>query len=116
MAEKNPQNNTKTKFAVIQTGGKQYVVAAGESIHIEVLPGDYKVGDKITFSEVLMIDDGSTSNIGAPLVKGAKVLGTLEKIARNKTIEVVKYKQKSRYFKRYGHRQPYFSVKIESIQ
>ena len=70
-----------------------------------------KVGDTITFNEVLLTD----STIGTPLVAGATVSATLEKIGHNKTVDVVKYKQKSRYFKKNGHRQQWFQVKINSI-
>jgi len=106
--------------AVIKTGGKQYVVAPGDFITIEKLGSgirtlDLKKGDPVTFSEVLMTDDGTTTTIGAPLVKGAAVTATVESIGRHKTIEVVKYKAKSRYLKRAGHRQPFVKVKIDSI-
>ena len=104
------------KFAVIKTGGKQYVVSVGDTVKIEKLNGEHKEGETVTFNEVLLVDDGSTTNIGAPFLDGAKVTGKIQKIGRNRTIEVIKYKQKSRYFKRYGHRQPYFEIKIESIQ
>ena len=111
------ENTEKTsKFAVIKTGGKQYTVSTGDSIKIEKLPGEHKVGDTLTFSEVLLVDDGSTANVGLPTVSGASVTAKVAKIGRGQTIEVIHYKQKSRYFKRYGHRQPYFEVKIESIK
>ncbi len=103
------------ELAVIKTGGKQYVVAKGDVITIEKLPGDLKKGDSVTFSEVLMTDDGSTANIGTPFVKGAEVKGTVALVGRAKKIEVVKYKAKSRYLKRRGHRQPYVKVKIDAI-
>ncbi|KND52030.1 MAG: ribosomal protein L21 [Parcubacteria bacterium C7867-001] len=103
------------ELAVIKTGGKQFVVAKGDVITIEKLPGDLKKGDAVTFSEVLMTDDGSTANIGTPTVKGAKVEATIEAIGRAKKIDVVKYKAKSRYLKRRGHKQPEMKVKISSI-
>ncbi|MBI2065779.1 MAG: 50S ribosomal protein L21 [Candidatus Zambryskibacteria bacterium] len=86
-------------FAVFATGGKQYNV---------------KVGNKV---KILLID-GDTSDIklGTPFIAGATVTATLNKIARYKTIDVIKYKQKSRYFKKYGHRQPYFEIEITSIK
>jgi len=104
-------------FAVFTTGGKQYRVKAGDKVKIEKLGDGYKEGDKITFDKVLLVDDGaSETTIGTPYIKGAVVNATLEKIARYKTIDVIKYKQKSRYFKKYGHRQPYFEIKIDSIK
>src|SRR5690606_9667825 len=101
-------------FAVIATGGKQYVVSEGKSIKIEKMKGEFKEGDTLTFNEVLLVHKGTTS-VGTPHVAGAKVTGTLEKIARAPKVVVIKYKQKSRYFKKNGHRQPYFQVRIDSL-
>ncbi len=101
--------------AVIKTGGKQYIVAKGDVVTIEKLPGDLKVGDAVTFSEVLFVDNGSDTTIGAPTIKGAKVEAKVVESGRARKVEVVKYKPKSRYFKRRGHRQPFTKVKIESI-
>ncbi|MDQ3014492.1 MAG: 50S ribosomal protein L21 [bacterium] len=103
-------------FAVIQTGGKQYKVSEGDTITIEKLPGDFKVGDKVTFEEVLLVDDGSKANIGAPFIKGAKVVGEFVEAGRAQKVMVIKYKQKSRYFKKNGHRQPFVKVKINSVK
>lgn len=102
-------------MAVIKTGGKQYIVGKGDVVTIEKLPGELKAGDSVTFSDVLMKDDGTTLTLGAPLVKGAKVTGTVASIGRAKKIDVVKYKAKSRYLKRRGHRQPFVKVKIDSL-
>ncbi len=111
------KNTTKTEgFAVIKTGGKQYKVAVGDSVKIEKIIGEYKEGDKVTFNEVLLVDDGSNTTIGTPVVSGAIVEGTLTKIGRHPKVTVIKYKQKSRYFKKNGHRQPFFEVKIESVK
>lgn len=104
------------EFAVIATGGKQYKVSAGDVVKIEKLTGDYKVGDKVTFDKVLLVDDGKNTTIGTPYIDGAKVEATLEEEGKNKKIDVIKYKQKSRYMRTKGHRQPYFKVKIESIK
>ncbi len=106
--------------AVIKTGGKQYVVTPGDLVTIEKLgrgafTQDLKQGDKVTFDEVLLKDDGSKTTIGAPMIAGATVTATVSAIGRAKTIEIVKYKAKSRYLKRRGHRQPFIKVKIESI-
>jgi ribosomal protein L21 len=106
------------QYAVIKTGGKQYVVAPGAVITIEKLargPIDTKKGDSIVFDQVLLTDDGKTTTIGAPLVTGAKVTGTVSVVGRAKKVDVVKYKAKSRYFKRRGHRQPHVKVKIDAI-
>lgn len=107
------------EVAVIKTGGKQYVVSKGDTITIEklvtALDEDLKQGDKISFSEVLLVDNGSDTTIGAPTIKGAEVKGTVVLAGKGKKVEVVKYKPKSRYFKRNGHRQPILKVQIDSI-
>jgi large subunit ribosomal protein L21 len=107
-------------LAVIKTGGKQYVVAPGTTITVEKLgrrskTQDLKKGDSVTFDEVLMTDTGSKLTLGAPSVSGAKVTGTVASVGRAKKIEVVKYKAKSRYLKRRGHKQPQIKVKIDKI-
>ena len=104
------------EFAIIHTGGKQYKVSKGDTVKIEKIKGDFKVGDKVTFDKVMLVDDGKNATIGTPYITGAKVDATLSAIGRNKTVEVIKYKQKSRYFKKNGHRQPWFKVTIDSIK
>jgi large subunit ribosomal protein L21 len=103
------------EVAVIKTGGKQYVVHAGDTVTIEKLSGDLKTGDSVVFDEVLLVDNGTDTTIGAPSVTGAKVVGTVVLAGKGKKVEVVKYKPKSRYYKRNGHRQPLLKVKIDSI-
>jgi large subunit ribosomal protein L21 len=104
------------EFAVIKTGGKQYKVSEGNFVSIEKIKGEYKKGDKISFDKVLLVDDGKDTTIGTPYIKGAKVDAEITEIGRERTILVMKYKQKSRYLRRNGHRQPYFQVKITSIK
>jgi large subunit ribosomal protein L21 len=113
-ASKAPKSNDGA-FAVITTGGKQYKVEDGQYLNIEKLQGDHKEGDKITFDKVLLVE-GANTKIGTPYVEGAKVEATLEKIGRAQKVIVMKYKQKSRYYKKNGHRQPFFQVKITSIK
>ena len=114
------------RFAIIETGGKQYRVSEGDLIKIEKIKGEvnkndrdlYKVGDTVVFEKVLLKSQGVESdnlNIGAPFITGATVTASIIKIARHPKITVIKYKQKSRYFKKNGHKQPYFEVKIEKI-
>ncbi len=108
------------EFAVIKTGGKQYKVAAGDVLKIEKIIGakgdTAKVGDTITFDEVMLVESASLTKVGTPTIPGAKITGTLEQMGRNKTVTVIKYKQKSRYFKKNGHRQHWFKVKIGAIK
>jgi large subunit ribosomal protein L21 len=103
------------QFAVIKTGGKQYKVAPGDVVKIEKMAGDWKKGDKVTFDEVMAIIDGDNIEIGSPMIKAKKVEGIFEMAGRNKTIDVIKYKAKSNYYKKRGHRQPYIKVKIDKI-
>ncbi len=105
-----------TEFAVIETGGKQYQVKSGDVITIEKLDGDLKAGDKVTFDKVLLVDDGKNTTIGTPYISGAKVEATFKEFGRAQKIDVIKYKQKSRYFKKNGHRQPFSKVTIEKIK
>ena len=63
-----------------------------------------------------MVDNGQDTTIGTPYITGAKVEAVFEEEGRNKKIDVIKYKQKSRYYKKYGHRQPFAVVKIENLK
>jgi large subunit ribosomal protein L21 len=107
------------RFAIIETGGKQYRVAAGETIKIEKIKvkggGEMKEGDEVVFDKVLLIDNGASTDIGAPYIVGSKVASVITEIGRNQKVVVIHYKQKSRYFKKAGHRQPFFKVKITTI-
>lgn len=114
-AAKKTKKADSTGFAVIATGGKQYRVAAGETITIEKLAGELKTGDAVTFDQVLLTDDGAATTIGTPFIAGAKVTGEIASVGRDQKLTVIKYKQKSRYFKKNGHRQPHLKVKILSI-
>ena len=103
-----------SKFAVIQTGGKQYCVRENSVIDIEIRDG-YAEGDSIDFDEVLLVDDGKDTIVGSPYIAGKKVRGTVEKIGRGKKISVIRFRSKSNYRRHYGHRQPFFRVKITGV-
>ena len=100
-------------FAVIKTGGKQYLVKEGESLKVEKLAGD--VGSTIDF-EVLLVSDeeGANVRVGKPLLSD-KVVGTIAEHGRSKKVDVVKYKPKIRYKKRMGHRQAFTKVSIGKV-
>jgi len=104
------------EFAVIFTGGKQYKVAVGDVLKVETTEGEYKLGDKVIFDKVLLVDNGTDTTIGTPYISGAVVESLFQKLGKAKTVRVVKYKQKSRYLKQNGHRQPFMEVKISSIK
>lgn len=101
-------------LAVIKTGGKQYLVSPGQKIRIEKL--DAKEGEKVTFSEVLLREKQGKVEIGSPLVKGAKVEGKVLRHGRGKKVIVFRYKSKTRYKKKKGHRQPFTEVEIVEIR
>lgn len=106
---------TDQEFAVIATGGKQYRVMVGETITIEKFKEESKKGDTVSFDKVLLVDNGLDTTIGTPYISGATVTGEVVVVGRAPKVIVIKYKQKSRYMKKNGHRQPYIKVKIGSI-
>ena len=101
-------------YAIIKTGGKQYKVAEGDAIYVEKL--EAAEGDAVTFDQVLTVVRDDDVRIGRPLVEGAKVVGKVEAQGKAKKILVFKYKAKSNYRRRQGHRQPFTKVVIESIE
>lgn len=100
-------------YAVIKTGGKQYRVAANDKILIEKLDGT--AGDQVNFTEVLMVSNGGTVDIGAPFLSGATVVGEIEKQARGPHIIIFKKRRRKHYRRRNGHRQDLTSVTITEI-
>lgn len=101
------------KFAVIETGGKQYKVRVGDKLRFEKLPGG--VGSEIVFDKVLLIANGDAVSVGAPYVSGATVEGKLVDQARAKKITILRYHSKTRYKKKKGHRQHYTEVTITRV-
>ena len=99
--------------AIIETGGKQYKVAEGDTLFIEKLP--VEAGDTVTFDKVLAVLDGDKTTFGAPVVDGAKVTASVVKNGKGKKIVVFKYKPKKGYRRKQGHRQPYTKVTIGKI-
>ena len=99
-------------YAVIETGGKQYKVSEGDVVFVEKL--DVAEGDAYEFDQVLAVSDGELT-IGAPTVAGAKVKATVLAQTKGKKVIVYKYKRKSGYHKKNGHRQNYTKLKIDSI-
>ena len=94
--------------AVIETGGKQYLVEEGKVLYIEKL--DAEAGSEITFDKVLMAD----GVLGKPYVKGATVTATVEKNGKAKKVLVYKYNSKKNYRRTQGHSQPYTKVTVKS--
>lgn len=102
--------------AVIRTGGKQYIVEPGETYRFERLDG--KSGSPITFSDVLLTFSNGAADVrvGAPTVSGASVRGTITEQGRTRKLLVIKYKAKSRYRRKHGHRQHFTAVKVDTIE
>ncbi len=101
-------------IAVIKTGGKQYLVEKGSVLTVEAISG-VKEGDSVTFDSVLFTDDGKEATVGAPTVSGSKVTAKALETGKGKKIVVVRYKAKSRYHKKRGHRQPFLRIKVETV-
>jgi large subunit ribosomal protein L21 len=100
-------------YAIVDIAGKQFKVAKDQFIYAPKLEGD--AGSAVSFDKVLLVDDGSSINIGAPTVSGIKVSGKiLEHVKGNKVI-VFKKKRRKGYVVRNGHRQQFTKVQIESI-
>lgn len=103
-------------FAVIETGGKQYLIKTGDTLKIEKL--DVEVGKAVEFDKVLLLakEDGSDVKIGTPYLEGVSIAADVEDQGRNKKIRVVKFKRKVRYKKVYGHRQHFTKVKVKEVK
>ncbi|MBI2122987.1 MAG: 50S ribosomal protein L21 [Armatimonadetes bacterium] len=100
-------------YAVIETGGKQYKVEKGTTVQVERL--DAEPGKELTLDRVLLVADGEKVEVGAPVVKGAKVQAKVVGHGRGKKLVVFKYKAKSHYRRKTGHRQDYTTLRIEDI-
>jgi large subunit ribosomal protein L21 len=101
-------------YAVVKTGGKQYMVAESAFFKVEKIPGS--VGDSVVFDEVLLFSKDGEVRLGQPKVEGARVTGTIVEQGREKKIIVFKMKRRKGYRKKQGHRQYYTGVKVASIE
>ena len=101
-------------YAIIKTGGKQYRVQEGDNISVEKLDAD--VDSNVVFDQVLAVVNDGDVKVGAPVVEGAKVTAKVLAQGKEKKILVFKYKAKSNYRRRQGHRQPFTKVSIEKIE
>ena len=101
-------------YAIIKTGGKQYRVQEGDKIFVEKLTND--VDSEVVFDQVLAVVNDGDFKVGSPVVEGAKVTGKVLEQGKEKKILVFKYKAKSDYRRRQGHRQPFTKVVIEKIE
>ncbi len=101
-------------YAVIRTGGKQFRVSPGDVVRVPTLAGKSE-GEAVEFDDVLAAGDENGVRIGAPMVSGAKVTGTIVKNGRGPKVIVFKFKRRKQYKRKKGHRQGYTAVKIEAI-
>ena len=100
-------------YAIIKTGGKQYVAEPGADLKIEKVSG--KVGDPITFEKILMTSDSEHTSVGTPYLENVQVLGRITRQDKERKVIVFKYKRRKDYRKKTGHRQEYTQVSIEGI-
>ena len=107
--------DTKTpKFAIIETGGKQYKVIEGQVIAIERLEGELKAGDKVEFDKVILVDNAGSTELGAPYLS-KKVTAEFQEETKGKKINGLRFRSKSHYSRRFGHRHTFSKVKITAI-
>ena len=100
-------------YAVIKTGGKQYRVSAGQKLKVEQIPAD--VGAEITLDQILMVGEGESVQIGAPLIAGASVKATVLSQGRHDKVKIFKMRRRKHYQKHQGHRQNYTEIRIDGI-
>ena len=100
-------------YAVIKTGGKQYRVCAGQKLKVEQIPAE--VGAEITLDHVLMVGEGESVKVGAPLVAGATVKCTVVSHGRHDKVKIFKMRRRKHYQKHQGHRQNYTELRIDTI-
>ena len=103
------------KSAVIETGGKQYLVKPGQTLKVEKLE-NAKEGGIVSFDKILLLIEGEEIKLGKPYVEGAKVSAEVKKEGRAKKVTVLRYKRKTRSRKKKGHRQPFTEVVIQEIK
>lgn len=101
-------------YAVIKTGGKQYRVAEGDTLKVEKL--DTEIGKKVTFKEVLMVSDGESIQVGAPLVAKASVEAKVVAQGKGKKVHIIKFRRRKHSMKRQGHRQLFTEIQIGKIK
>ena len=100
-------------YAIIKTGGRQYRVAEGDTIDVDLL--DVDAGKTASFGEVLMFADGKNVTHGDPLISGAKVTAEVVEQRKDKKVIAFKYKRRKGYHRTVGHRRKLTRVKIKSI-
>ena len=103
---------SKTIYAVVETGGKQYKVSPGQTIEVEKLAAS---GDTVELDKVYLVADGDKVTVGNPTVPGAKVIANVVGYGKSDKVMVYKFKAKVRYRRKKGHRQPFTRLAIKEI-
>jgi large subunit ribosomal protein L21 len=108
------RKESRTVYAIVRTGGKQYRVEPGEVVHLERL--DAEVGASVTLDDVLLVGGDDGVQVGAPRLENAAVVGTVVEQGRDRKVRVFKHKRRKHYRRTKGHRQPFTAVRIERVE
>ena len=101
-------------YAVVRTGGKQFRMAPGEAVRVEKLPGAWAT--RVELAEVLLVGGDGDEQLGAPLVAGARVVGTIIAQGKGAKLTIFKMKRRKGYRRKYGHRQAYTEIRVDRIE
>ena len=101
------------KYAIVESGGKQYKAVEGGTLEVDRLPGE--VGEQVVLSQVLLVADHGEVKVGTPTVPGARIQATIREHFKGPKIIVFKYRPKKRYRIKTGHRQQYTRLTVDSI-
>ncbi len=101
-------------YAIIESGGKQYRVKAGDLVRVERIQGE--VGERLQLQQVLLVQDGEKLRVGQPYLAEASVLARIEQQGRSRKIRVFRMRRRKRFRKTQGHRQDFTGLRIEEIQ
>ena len=101
-------------YAIVEIAGQQFKVEAGRKLYVHRLEAEQ--GSVVEFDKVLLVDNEGNVTVGTPTVEGAKVTGSVVKVGKGPKLRIFKYKHKTNYRRRQGHRQPFTKVKIEKIE
>ncbi|WP_322806857.1 50S ribosomal protein L21 [Thermanaerothrix sp.] len=102
-----------TKYAIVESGGKQYKVTEGATLEVDRLPGE--VGEQVVLDQVLLVAEDGKVHVGTPTVPGAQITATIQEHFKGPKIIVFKYRPKKRYRVKTGHRQQYTRLLVNSI-
>jgi len=103
-------------YAIVEHGGKQYRVSAGDELLVERTTAGLEAGDELNFERVILLSQGDDLKVGQPAVEGAKVRGTVLRPERGEKVIVFKKKRRKGYRRTSGHRQDYYRVRVETIE